>query len=315
MLSEQDLELAHPDAFDFVFDNLPSARRAGFNRHLAGCRYCQSVVNEYTEIGAIIKMLPPHIEPSAGLEDRTVAAMVSALAGQPTNADRRPEAEDQAATRAYPIPQAHHPAEPETRAQPIPQLHPAVQDENQPRPSPAAEPAPIKPQARPKVARLPTWRRHPGRLAAIAAAAAIIVAAIVVPLSFGRGPTEVTVVIPLHATTAAKVFGVAAASGHATAHQAGESWTFELSVQGLKPLPGNDVYVCWWTGPGSTKTHPLLATGGSFVVGDSGSTTLTMTTGVDPRQFRTMEITAESPGNGALSGPILLTGQSTTTSQ
>ena len=80
-------------------------------------------------------------------------------------------------------------------------------------------------------------------------------------------------------------------------------------MHGLKPLPGNEVYVCWWAAPGSTKAHPVLATGGSFVVGDSGSATLTMTTGVDPRDFRTMEITAESPGDGALHGPVLLTGQ------
>jgi hypothetical protein len=52
-----------------------------------------------------------------------------------------------------------------------------------------------------------------------------------------------------------------------------------------------------------------VTTGGSFVVGNSGSATLTMTTGVDPRQFRTMEITAEPPGSGALSGVVLLTGQ------
>ena len=84
----------------------------------------------------------------------------------------------------------------------------------------------------------------------------------------------------------------------------------EAKDHGLKPLPGNDVYVCWWAAPGSTKAHPVLATGGSFVVGDSGSATLTMTTGVDPRQFRTMEITAESPGSGALHGPVLLAGQS-----
>ena len=58
--------------------------------------------------------------------------------------------------------------------------------------------------------------------------------------------------------------------------------------------------------PSSTRS---LTTGGSFVVGNSGSATLTMTTGVDPRQFRTMEITAEPPGNGALHGAVLLTGQ------
>ena len=154
------------------------------------------------------------------------------------------------------------------------------------------------------------WRRYPRRLAAIAAvAAAIIAAAIVVPLSLGRGPAEVTVVIPLHATAAAKVFGVGDATGQATARQTGESWTFELTVHGLKPLPGNEVYVCWWAAPGSTKLHPQVTTGGSFVVGNSGSATLTMTTGVDPRQFRTMEITAEPPGNGALHGAVLLIGQ------
>jgi hypothetical protein len=75
-------------------------------------------------------------------------------------------------------------------------------------------------------------------------------------------------------------------------------------------LPGsNDVYECWWVGPGSTKARPQFVSGGTFVVDNSGSTTVTMTTGVDPREFRTMEVTAESPGTGALSGVILLTSQ------
>jgi hypothetical protein len=151
------------------------------------------------------------------------------------------------------------------------------------------------------------WRRHQGRLAAVVAAA-IITAAIVVPLSLGGGritPAQATVVIPLHATTAAKESGYGAAIGRATARQADQSWTFTLNVHGLKPLPGKDFYECWWVTPGHTR---LLATGGSFVVGSSGSTTVTMTTGVDPtQQFTTMEITAESPSkDGALNGPILL---------
>ena len=164
------------------------------------------------------------------------------------------------------------------------------------------------------VTRLPVWRRYRGRLAAVvAAAAAIITAAIVIPLSLGGGqitPASATVVIPLHATAAAKLFGDGAATGRATARQVGESWTFDLTVHGLKALPGNDVYECWWAAPGSTQLHPLLATGGSFVVDNSGSATVTMTTGVDPtQQFRTMEITAESPGNGAVHGVPLLIGQ------
>jgi hypothetical protein len=163
------------------------------------------------------------------------------------------------------------------------------------------------------VTQLAVWRRYRGRLAAVvAAAAAIITAAIVVPLSLGGSQitaASVTVVIPLHATAAAKLIGDGAATGRATARQAGPSWTVDMTVQGLKVLPGNDVYECWYATSGSTQLHPRLVSGGTFVVDNSGSITVTMTTGVDPRQFRTMEITAESPGNGAIHGTVILTGQ------
>ena len=89
MLSERDIELAHPEAFDFVWGNLPAAKRAEFNRHLSGCRYCQGVVDEYSDIGRIIKDLPPHVEPPADLEERTVAGMVAALAEQRAESARR----------------------------------------------------------------------------------------------------------------------------------------------------------------------------------------------------------------------------------
>jgi hypothetical protein len=296
MLSERDVELAHPEAFDFVWGNLPAADRAGFNRHLAGCRYCQGVVDEYSDIGQIIKDLPPHVEPSPDLEDRTVAAMVAALAGQRAQSDRRSDPEDQAATSLYPIPAVQPPAGDDTRVQPRPQLQP-----------------PAEPRARPVVTQLAGWRRYRGRLAVVvAAAAAVIIAAIVVPLSLGGRQitaASVTVVIPLHATAAAELIGDGAATARATARQAGPSWTFDMTVQGLKVLPGNEVYECWWAAPGSTRAHPQLVSGGTFVVDNSGSTTVTMTTGVDPRLFRTMEITAESPGNGAIHGTVILTGQ------
>jgi hypothetical protein len=82
-----------------------------------------------------------------------------------------------------------------------------------------------------------------------------------------------------------------------------------MTVHGLKVLHGpNDVYECWWVGPDSTKAHPQFISGGTFVVDKSGSTTVTMTTGVDPRDFRTMEVTAQSPGTGALQGAVLLVG-------
>jgi len=118
MLSERDVELAHPEAFDFVFGNLPSGNAVWFSRHLDGCRYCQGVVDEYSDIGQIIKNLPPHVEPPPDLEDRTVAAMVAALAGQRAQTDRRSDPEDQAATSVYPIPAVQPPAGDETRVQP-----------------------------------------------------------------------------------------------------------------------------------------------------------------------------------------------------
>ena len=316
MLSDHDVELAHPEAFDFVFGNLPPDKRAEFNHHLTGCRYCQSIIDDYREIGQVIKSLPPHVEPPADLEHRTVAAMTAALTGSRARADRRSDPEDRAATRVHLIPELQPTAEDETRVQPRPQLQPTAEDETRVQPRPQLQPT-AEPQARPSVTpmvtRLPVWRRYRGRLTAVVAAAAIIAAAIVIPLSLSRGgatPAQATAVIPLHATTAAKVFGVGTATARATARQAGESWTFTLTVRGLKVLPGNDFYECWWAAPGSTKLHPMLATGGSFVVGNSGSATVTMTTGVDPtQQFRTMEITAESPGNGTQLGPVLLTGQ------
>jgi hypothetical protein len=290
MLSESDIEAAHPDAFDFVFGNLPSAKRSGFNRHLIGCRYCRAVVDEYSDIGGIIRQLPPHVDPPAELEDRIVGAMVATLADA-KDRERLVGAEDQGVTRVYPVPEVHHPAEPDTELQPRPQFQP---------------PPEAGPQAPPLVTRLPVWRRTRARLAAVAAAAAaIIVAALVVIPSLGGG-----VAISLTATTAARQMGDGAATGRAIAHQAGPSWTYQMTVHGLKVLPDpNDVYECWWVGPGSDKAHPRFVSGGTFVVDKSGSATVTMTTGIDPTQFRTMEITAESPGTGALTGAPLLIGR------
>jgi hypothetical protein len=292
-------DLAHPEAADWVMGTLGPAQAEDFSRHLTDCLHCQAAVAEFGQLGQMLQHLPPAAEPPPGLEARTIASVLAAAAKYPTpKADRRSDPEDRAATRVQPRPQLQPPAGDETRVQPRPQLQP-----------------PAKPQARPEVTQLPVWRHYPGRLAAVvAAAAAIITAAIVIPLSLGGGritpaTATVTVVIPLHATTAAKLIGDGAATGRATARQAGPSWTFDMTVHGLKVLPGNEVYECWYATSGSTRLQPLLVSGGTFVVDNSGSTTVTMTTGVDPRQFRTMEITAQSPGTGALQRPVLLIGQ------
>jgi len=293
MLSERNIERAHPEAFDFVFGNLPAAKRAEFTGHLAGCRYCQGVVDEYREIGPIIKSLPPHVEPPADLEDRTVAAMVAALAQQRAKTEHRPDAEDQAATRAYPITGRQPSPEPETKVQPIPQLQPPAEGETQPGQLPASHQVPAEPQARPVVTHLPVWRRHRGRLAVVVAtAAAAITGAIAIPLSLlGSGPATV---IPLNATTAAKVSGFGAATGHATARQdASGSWNISLTVQHLKNFGDAQWYECWYIGSKSGQRQ--VAPVGSFLVSDSSGQTFTMTSAVDPHEFKTMVITLQRP--------------------
>jgi hypothetical protein len=311
MPPERDIELAHPEAFDFAFGNLPRDKRAEFNRHLSGCRYCQVIVDEYSDIGEIIKNLPPHVEPSADFEDRTVAAMVAALAEQRASTERRSDAEDNAATRVYPRPQLQPPAEPETRVQPRPQLQPPAEDEARPRPSPVSQPAPAEPQARPTITRLPVWRRYRGRLAAVVAvAAAIITAAIVVPLSLGGGritPAQPTVVISLYATTAAKGSGFGAATGRATARQdASGSWDITLTVQHLKSFGDKQWYECWYV----SQKLGQVASAGSFQVPASGNRTFHMTSAVDPRDFPLMEITLGPPSsNGAKHGTVVLSSQ------
>jgi anti-sigma factor RsiW len=305
MLSERDIELAHPDAFDFIWGNLPSAKRGEFNRHLSGCRHCQAIVDEYSEIGQIIKLLPPHVEPPAGLEDRTVAAMIAALDEQRATTDRRSDAEDRTATRVYPIPQRQPPAGHETRVQPIPQLQPPAENETEPRPSPVDPSAPAEPQAPPMVTRLPVWRRYRGHLAAVAAvAAAIIAAAIVIPFSLGRG--GLTEVVTFHLTPPPG--STQTASGTAVARpDASGSWTITLTVRHLRTFGDSPWYECWYVGAGKAG-HPQVASAGTFLVPDSGSGTFSMTSAADPRQFKTMQIRLEQPGaTGSIQGPVVLT--------
>src|SRR5690349_23690496 len=120
MLTDRDIERAHPEAFDYAFGNLPPDSQASFGRHLADCRYCRGVVEEYGELGAVIRTLPPHAEPSASLEDRTVAAMVAAMARQKAKPAAPPAGErvDDGATRPYPVPKLHRAAEPGIPDQP-----------------------------------------------------------------------------------------------------------------------------------------------------------------------------------------------------
>jgi anti-sigma factor RsiW len=302
--------LEHPETAGWALGALDPDDAAAFEEHLQTCPQCQEQTAEFAPVARSIALAAPADIPPPDLLAKTLAAVRNAAraespaepepepglrpepdVAQQHPASRRPAAGDQAPTRIFSI--AQQPPAPDQT-----QVYPP-----QPAKPPAAEDAALGP-----VIDLPWWRRHRGRLtSAMAVAAVIIVAAIVVVPRLSGGQS--TVVIPLQATTAAKVKGVGTASGQATARQADQSWTYVLTVRGLKPLPGNDFYECWYAASGSTPHHPILVSGGTFVVGNSGSTTVTMTSGVDPHDFRTMEITAEAPGNGALAGAVLLTGR------
>jgi hypothetical protein len=306
--------LEHPETAGWALGALDPGDAAAFEEHLQSCQQCQQQAAEFAPVVRSIALAAPADIPPPDLLTKTLAAVRNAAraespaelepepgprpepdVAQQHPASRRPASGDQAPTRIYSITQ-----------------QPLAPDESQGYSPPVAEPPAAEDDTLARVIDLPWWRRHRGRLASAAAVAAvIIVAAIVVVPRLGGGQS--TVVIPLQATTAAKVKGVGTASGQATARQADQSWTYVLSVHGLKPLPGNDFYECWYAAPGSTQRHPILVSGGTFVVGNSGSTTVTMTSGVDPHDFPVMEITAETPGNGALTGTVLLTGRLSTT--
>jgi hypothetical protein len=307
--------LEHPETAGWALGALDADDAAAFEEHLQSCQQCQEQAAEFALVARGLPLAAPADIPPPDLLTKTLAAVRDAALAegsaepgpapksrpefdvpQQHPASRRPAARDKTPTRIYSLAQHQTPAPAQTQVSS----------------SPAAKPPAAEDDALAPVIDLPWWRRHRGRLtSAVAVAAVIIVAAIVVLPRLGRGQS--TVVIPLRATTAAKVNGVAAATGQATARQADQSWTYVLSVRGLKPLPGNDVYECWYAASGSTQRHPILVSGGTFVVGNSGSTTVTMTSGVDPHDFPTMEITAETPGSGALTGAVLLTGRLSTT--
>src|SRR5450631_123280 len=303
--------LEHPETAGWALGALDPGDAAAFEEHLQSCPRCQEQAAEFVPVARSLTLAAPADIPPPDLLSKTLAAVRNAALAE-SSAEPGPEPEP----RPEPEKSRHHPAsrrpaagdQAPTRIYSITQ-QPSASDQTQ---VSAAKPPTAEDDALAPVIDLPWWRRHRGRLtSAVAVAAVIIVAAIVVLHRLGGGQS--TVVIPLQATTAAKVNGVGAASGQATARQADQSWTYVLSVRGLKPLPGNDVYECWYAAPGSTKRHPVLVSGGTFVVGNSGSTTVMMTSGVDPHNFPTMEITAGAPGNGALTGAVLLTGRLSTT--
>lgn len=232
-------------------------------------------------LGLRLQHLPPALEPPLDLEARTIAGVLPATA------------EDRAGTHGHQIPGAA-PAAADTgsptQAFQIPLVSP--EPEAQDRPGGATA----------KIIRFPRWRGSVLFALAGALAAAIIAAVVVLPAP-GGGPAEAAVVIPLHSPTGGPAAGVALAR-----HKPG-GWSIELTVKDLPALAPGQFYECWHAGPGDRPGHRELITAGTFTVGRDGGGSFTMWSAANPHQFRTMQITAESPSGGGHHGQAILTGQ------
>lgn len=115
-------------------------------------------------------------------------------------------------------------------------------------------------------------------------------------------PVEARVVIPLHVTSGP------AASGRATARHIPGGWSIQLSVRGLKQLASGGFYECWSSGPATKSEGSVWISAGTFIVERPGSVNVSMWSAAGPRQFRTVEITAESAGHAGELGQVILRG-------
>jgi Anti-sigma-K factor rskA len=115
-------------------------------------------------------------------------------------------------------------------------------------------------------------------------------------------PALAQTVIPLHAASGS------AAAGQATAVHSDGGWSIRLTVAHLPPLGPGQFYECWYAGPGNRPGHPELITAGTFTVGSGGTATFTMWSAANPQVFKTMQITAERPGDAGQHGHVILTG-------
>jgi hypothetical protein len=291
--------LKHADVAGWALGSLDPIDAQAFEAHLRSCGQCQAAAAEFEPVAKALARAAPAVEPPDDLEARTIARVLAAAAEdqEATKIQRipgalRPAAEDRDAAQVRPIPDAFLPV-----AEPRPSQAPPI-------PAGPAEPEPGGGRrAGAKVIRFPRWHGH-GRLAAVAGAvAAAIIAVLVIMPGQGHG-------LPASAVT----FKLGPLPGHTASGTATDlpdaygSWDITLSVQHLTNLGTEDYYECWYVSPASPGHTKVFVSAGTFVVENNGSGTFSMTSGVDPRQYSTMEITADSPGATGPQSTVILSG-------
>ena len=157
-----------------------------------------------------------------------------------------------------------------------------------------------------KTARQSWWPHRNARLlSAVAVAAAIAVVAVLLThrTPSPRTAPSAAAVIDLHSPSGT------AASGRAVATRHAGGWSIRLTVRGLTKLRPGQFYECWYAPPTTRPGHQQLITAGTFTTGPRGSGSFSMWSAADPHVFKTMEITAERPGDARQHGQLILTGQ------
>jgi hypothetical protein len=310
MPAEGQADLAHPEAADWALGTLAAAGSQAFQQHVADCGHCQVAVAEFGYIGRILQHLPPAAEPPSDLEARTIDSVLDATAGDRTQTHlprispalpaASPAAQSAAPGAAAQIPLAPPQLASYYRPSPGPR---------RPRPRPATGAgAAAGAQAKPQVAQPPPRHRRLGRYAGAGAVVAALAAAIAFLPGFSAStsaepPVDATgppVVIPLRSAPGT------AATGQAAAQRMPGGWSIQLSVHGLKPLAAGEFYECWFAA--NKPGHLILISAGTFSAGRSGSASVSMWSAADPRQFRTVEITAQTPGRAGQPGRVVLSG-------
>lgn len=296
--------LGHPEAAGWVLGALDGAEAEAFGEHLLSCGQCRASASEFEAVARALDRPVPADEPPPGLEARVLAAVQLAAvqlaaARQAAMAPARPEAPAEStwqSIEAWQVVDASQTDRP-ARLEEIPRR------QGIPRPA-GARPRPAgRPTGRP--GRLPEGRLGSRLLlAAAAVAVAVAVAAGVSVAELGNfrgaGPTAASVSLSAQAG--------ATGSGTATVRQAPGGWAVQLTEHDLKKLPAGQFYECWYVGPANRPGHRQLITAGTFTVDHSGNEVVTLSSAADPRRFKIMEITAESPGDGGQHGKVVLKG-------
>jgi hypothetical protein len=327
--------LRHAEIAGWALGALDPVDAAAFEAHMRSCGQCQAAAAELEPVAKALGRAAPAVEPPDDLGARTIARVLAAATGaqdatrvRPIPAAFRIEADEQDATRVRPIPGAFRIEADEqdaTRVRPIPAafrpdaLRPDALAPDASAPD-ASAPEASAPDAEPRargargaggatVIRFPRWPGH-GRWVAVTSAVAVAVAAAVIAflvIAPGSG-------LPANAVAFTLSPASASAAGHAASAtatgrpDASGSWDVTLTVTNLPVLRGQDYYECWYVRPGRAGRPAQYASAGTFVVGNGGSRTFSMTSGVDPHEFPRMEIHAESPGATSPQGPAILTG-------